>query len=157
MKKIILILAITGTLLAGMASCNKGHTPKEAIKQTINVSLKANEAYTFVLPKNLRDDPYEVTSDPVNFTISDIGEDSLGNKVYLYLPSHDYTGTDAVVLSNDQERESHQQHPQGPPPNAGGSAGKGHQKEKCKGGDEEHYIITINFTIENSSTNGVTH
>lgn len=166
MKKIILILATASAVVAGMASCKKEHTPKEAIKQTINVSIKANEAYTFVLPKNLRDDPYEITSQPVNYTISDFGEDSLGNRVYLYLPSKDYTGTDAVVLSNNQERANHQQHTQGPPPsgcskgtppNAGGSKCNGHHKEKCKGGEEDHYIITINFTIENSSANGVTN
>lgn len=144
MKKTILMLATAGALVAGMASCKKEHTPKEAIKQTINVSLKENESYTFSLPKNLRDDPYEITSQAQHYAVSEVGTNNSGQRVYNYTPSTGFFGNDQVIVSNDQEREEHKGHPGGPP--------KGGPKPgNCKGGEEDHYIITINFVVDRTN------
>lgn len=141
MKKTIVILATASALLTGMVSCKKKEmpAPKPAITQTVNVSLNTNEDYTFSLPKNLRDDEYEITTQASHYSISEVGKNSSGERIYKYTPAADFTGTDVVIVSNDEERE-HQcgQHPP-----------KGIKPPRPpKGEEEDHYIITINFTIE---------
>lgn len=150
MRKTILMLATAGALVAGMASCKKRPMPKEAIKQTIDVSLKENESYTFSLPKNLRDDPYEVVIQAKHYNISEVGSNTSGERVYLYTPTAGYTGSDQVVLSNDQEREEGKDHPAGPPKG-------GPKKGDCNGEEEDHYIITINFQVNrvDNATDGI--
>jgi len=143
MKKMIVMLVTASALIAGMASCKKGQMPKEAIKQTVNVDLKTNEAYTLVLPKNLRDDPYEITTQAGHFSISQVGVNASGERIFQYTPATGFIGTDQVVVSNDQEREEHEMHPQGPPPPKHMNGGCNKTK-----GEEDHYIITINFVVE---------
>lgn len=154
MKKTIVILATASALVAGMASCKKEKMPKEAITETVNVSLKTNESYQFVLPKNLRDDPYEITTQAKHAFISEVGTNTNGDRVFKYTPITDYTGTDMVVISNDQEREEHQAHPAGTPPV--GPPPNEHHKHDCKGGEEDHYIYTFNFITENATADPAT-
>lgn len=144
MRKTIAMLVMTSALLAGMSSCKKEETPKEAIKQTINVSLKNTESYSFILPENLRDDKYEITTSAGHSSISQVSINSEGKQIYKYTPATGYVGNEQVVISNDQEREefgSH--HHPGPPPSGPKPGG-------CKGGEEDHYIITINFVVDKS-------
>lgn len=150
MKKMIVVLASASALMTGMVSCKKEEMAKAAITQTETVNLKTNESYTFVLPKNLRDDPYEITSQAQHHRISEIGVNTAGERVFQYTPAEGYVGADQVILSNDEEREGHEMHPAGPKP--AGAPRKQHPKGDCKGGEEDHYIITINFTIENNVT-----
>lgn len=145
----IVVLASASALMTGMASCKKEKMPKAAITQTETVNLKANESYTFVLPKNLRDDPYEITSQAQHYSISEVGVNASGERIFQYKPAEGYIGSDQVVISNDEEREMHEMHPAGPKPL--GAPGKKHPKGDCKGGDEDHYIITINFVTENTA------
>lgn len=140
MKKTIVLLATASALLTGMVSCKKKEmpSPKPAITQTVNVSLKTNEDYTFSLPKNLRDDEYEITTQASHYSISEVGKNSSGKHIYKYTPSTDYAGTDVVIVSNDEERDHCcPQHQNGPKP-----------PRPPKGPEEDHYTITINFTIE---------
>lgn len=140
MKKTIVLLAVASALITGMVSCKKKEmpAPKAAITQTVNVSLKSNEDYTFTLPKNLRDDEYEITSQASHFSISEVGKNTSGEQIYKYTPATDFTGTDVVIVSNDEEREHGcpKQH-NGPKP-----------PRPPKGQEEDHYIVTINFTVE---------
>jgi hypothetical protein len=144
MKKMFLMLATAGTMMAGLASCTKEDTPAPAITQTENVSLRVGESYTFTLPKNLRDDPYEITTPAQHASVSELGVNSSGDRIYSYTPAAGYSGTDQVVVSNDQEREEHHPHPQGPPP------GGPHSGSCSNSGPEDHYIITINFVMKGS-------
>lgn len=149
MKKTVLMLATAGALVAGMASCKKEKMPKEAITQTVTVSLAANEKYTFTLPKNLRDDAYEITDQAEHYSLSEVGVNTAGERVFNYTPAAGYVGNDQVVLSNDEEREAHKPHPKGPKfglPLPGRS-----HKGQCKGGEEDHYIITINFVVKDTN------
>jgi len=148
------MLATAGALVAGMASCKKEPMPKEAITQTINVGLKSNENYTFTLPKNQEDDPYEITSQAKHFGISEVGVNTSGERVFNYTPSKDYIGSDQVIISNDREKTCQQMHPGGPQPL--GPPPCGHQKGNCKGGEEDHYIITINFVMQSNSEIAIT-
>lgn len=135
----ILLLSVSGLILVSAQSCRKKEEPKPAIQKTINAQLKPNEAYTFVLPENKRDDDYEIRTNASHAKISLLGKDASGNQIYQYTPVLDFTGTDQVIVSNDEELREHHDH-HGPPPPHGGCG---------KGGEEDHYIVTINFTIEN--------
>lgn len=142
-NKSSLMLAMASFLVVGMTSCDKEEEMEEAITQNLEVKLMMNEDYTFTLPENLRDDKYEITSPAAHASISIVGLDAQGNQIYQYTPEENYTGTDLVVLSNDQEREEHGNRPPHPP--------KGFHLRKKPGNcgeKEDHYIITIQFTIE---------
>jgi hypothetical protein len=143
MKKSSLLLAMASFLVVGMTSCEKGEEMEEAITQNLEVKLMMNEDYTFTLPENLRDDKYEIVSPATHASISLVGLDAQGNQIYQYTPEENYSGTDLVVLSNDQVREEQCNRP--PHPRKGLHLRKkpGNCEEK-----EEHYIITINFQIE---------
>lgn len=149
MKKAIVMLVTASAMFVGMTSCKKERMPKEAIKETINVSLKMDENYTFTLPKNLRDDPFEITSHAKHSSISEVGVNASGERVYNYKPVSGYVGNDQVIVSNDQEREEHKNHSVGPPPPSGPKKGGCH---KGKGEEEDHYIITINFVVNGTAT-----
>jgi len=158
MKKTILMLASASALMAGMASCKKQEIPKEpkeAITQTVDVKMKVDESYSFTLPKNLRDDPYEITIKAQHALISEVGINQAGDRIFSYTPTKGYTGSDQVVVSNDQEREEHMAQKgnhQGPP------KGKPHHKGKCEGpkDEEDHYILTFNFVVDNTNTSSLT-
>ena len=143
-KKLILLLSVASLVMVGTQSCKKKEgPPKPAIKQTVNTQLKANEAYTFTLPRNTRNDEYEITANASHASISKIGVDASGNYIYQYTPALNYAGTDQVVLANDEELREPQNHPK-PHPHGG-----------CNnGGQEDHYIVTINFTIVNLTEEG---
>jgi len=144
MRKVVLLLAVASLAVVGMQSCKKEENEKPAIQQTMNVELKANESYSFVLPKNKRNDAYEFTTQASHSSISELGVDASGNRVYRYTPALDYYGSDKIVVSNDQEREEHHEKPKGPRPPFDG---KHHGHGDCKGGEEDHYIVTINFVV----------
>src|SRR4051812_9302396 len=137
MKKTLLLLAVAGSMIAGMASCKKEETPVPTITQTVDVGLRVGESYTFSLPKNLRNDPYEITTQAKHATVSQLCVDSSGARIYKYTPEAGYSGIDQVIVSNEHERSQNCTPPQGPPP-----AGAGHGD--CNGGKEDHYIVTIN-------------
>jgi hypothetical protein len=148
MKKTILMLAMTGALVVNMTSCKKGKMHRAPVTETINVQLKLNEAYTFTLPKNLRDDEYEFKEQASHASISALGKNANGDRVYSYTPALNYSGLDRVIVSNNEEAEEHEMHGQcgnhnPPPPPKGNCDGKG--------GEEDHYIITINFDVRGSS------
>ena len=151
MKKTIVMLATASALIAGMASCekkDKEEMPKEAIKQTVNVNLKNSESYTFVLPKNLRNDPFEISTQAKHYSLSEVGLNSSSERIYQYKPTAGYVGNDVVIVSNDQEREEMEQHEHHERHHPHGPMSGGHKKGHCnKGGEEDHYIITINFNV----------
>lgn len=143
MKKAARLLAFAGIAMIGIQSCKKEEKPKPPVLQSYDVQLKANEAYTFTLPKNKRNDPYEITSQSNHYTISAVGEDASGNRIYQYTPAKDYAGTDRVVIANP--KEEHPDHGKcGPKPPM---IHPKHPHGDCDKDEEDHYIVTINFTI----------
>ena len=151
MKKMTLLFAAASVAMIGMQSCKKEQNHKPPINESFDIQLKANEVYTFSLPKNKRDDAYEITTQSAHFSISEVGKDVSGNRIYQYTPSLNYTGTDMVVVANVEENPANQ------PPTGGGGKPKPHlfppaHSGNCNGGEEDHYIITIHFTINSSNT-----
>jgi hypothetical protein len=153
MKTKMMTLAIAGMLAAGMASCKKKDMPqepqeKEAIEQTESVSLKPDESYSYVLPKNLRNDKYEIVTQAGNYSESTVTMNSAGDYVYTYKPAPGFTGSDVVVLSNDHEKGMKAQMP---PKEHKHPPLFRHKKHECKKGDraeEDHYVVTINFNVK---------
>ncbi|MBC7864319.1 MAG: hypothetical protein IAF38_15175 [Bacteroidia bacterium] len=146
MKKTILILTIAGALVVNMTSCRKEGMRKsrKPIAETINVQMKVNEAYTFVLPKNMRDDSYYFIEQASHSSISALGKNANGDRIYQYTPALNYYGKDRVVVSNAEVEYQAQGSCWNPHP---ADAPKGN----CdgKGGEEDHYIVTINFDVAN--------
>ena len=141
---------MAGIVALSATACRKKEpTPKPAIQQTVNVALKTNEAYTFTLPKNKRDDAYEITSSAQHATISQVGKDAAGNQIYQYTPAANFSGTDQVIVGNDEELREHANHPK-PHPHLFPRPHP-HHGDCDKGGEEDHYVITINFTINTTS------
>jgi len=139
--------------LSATACRKKEQPPKPPVQQTVNAELKTNEAYTFTLPKNKRDDAYEITVNPQHATVNQLGVDANGNRIYKYTPLTDYTGTDQVVVANDQELREHADHPE-PRPHL--FPRLHHHHGDChNGGEEDHYVITFNFTIDQNSKKSV--
>lgn len=130
-------------MIAQMASCKKEETPAVPITQTVDVGLKMGESYTFSLPKNLRNDPYQITTAAKHASVSQLCVDSAGTRIYKYTPEAGYSGTDQVIVSNNQESGHTCPASQGPPP-----AGTGHGN--CSGTQEDHYIVTLNFTMQDT-------
>ena len=147
MKKTILLLAVAASMMAGMASCKKEETPAApAITQTYDVSLRTGESYTFTLPGNTGSTPYEIISQPEHASINTISVNTSGEQIYEYTPEAGYSGTDQVIVSNDKEHKKDCVHPQGPPPPPPAGAPHGN----CSGEKEDHYTVTINFTMKGS-------
>jgi hypothetical protein len=146
MKKMALVLAAASFSMVVMQSCKKKEEDhKPPIQQTVAAQLRANEAYTLTLPKNKRNDEYVVVTQPAHSSVSEVGVDVSGNRIYKYTPALDYTGSDQVVVANPREEGPHQGKPKHhlfPHP---------HHHGDCDGGEEDHYIITINFTVDNSA------
>lgn len=143
MKKAALLLAFASVVAIGTQSCKKEEEPKPPVAETYNVSLKMNEAYTFTLPKNKRDDAYDIITQSAHYSISSVGKDAAGNRIYQYTPAQDYLGADQVVLANAKEGQRPPHEKCGPKP----FIPHKHPHGNCEG-DEDHYIVTINFTVE---------
>jgi|GEM_PF-2048778 len=151
MKKAALLLALASVVVIEMQSCKKEPSPKLPVAETHNIQLKANESYTFTLPQAREE--YRITTQGSHYTISEVGKDASGNMIYRYTPVQDYTGTDQVVLSNAKDEHPPQHGNCGskpsllPPPK--------HSHGDCDKDKGDHYIVTINFTME-KSTQGFT-
>lgn len=99
MKKLnVLFLALGFAFM--LNSCSKSEEIQNvALAQTIN----QNQSYTFELP--VTDDPYKVTTEAKNASISLIGIGTNGNPVYNYTPNLDFVGTDQIVLTTEDHKE----------------------------------------------------
>lgn len=144
MKKTLFRLALASALISGMVSCKKEEVNPETISETIDVSLKKNESYTFVLPESLQE-KCEINTQAQHFKTSELSVNDSGQKTIVYTPALEYQGTDQLIISNQMEKpECSHQHPHPPRPP------KGH-KGDCKKGMKKHHKITINFTIVDNS------
>ena len=121
-----------------ITSCEK---EENQVTQTINVTLLKNQPYTYTVPENESDDPYQITDQASHYLISELTElcfASGGPLTYEYTPALNYVGKDRVVIANVEEEH-----------------GKGHHG-KGKGGKcgemETEKTIIINFTIVDSGT-----
>ena len=148
------MLAIASIAIFGVSSCKKERVEVEPITQTIEVTLKMNESYTFTLPKNTYDDAFGIATQAAHYAVSALGNDVAGNEVYRYQPAKDYKGTDTVVLSNPEEAHGNgAPHPTNGQHNGGVCAGNGGTHAHGAHDEAEtNYVITIHFKIVGDNT-----
>jgi hypothetical protein len=145
MQKNILFLFLTAALALSTYSCRKAS--QEVVTQTINANLDENGNYSFNIPTNLSDKPFEISTQASHYSLSQIATDATGNLAYIYTPSLNYTGTDQVIIStSDQNPNSPQlQFQPAPQPHQGNMAGgcANHNKK---------VVLTINLNIIGTSS-----
>lgn len=147
MKKTLLLLLVTGSAIVGTSSCNKDETTdltSTPVTQTVNVKLKAGETYSYSLPQNKNNDPYSIITEAQHASLSQLTIDGTGERVYKYTPSTGFLGSDQVVVSNDAlSNASSSSQCSGPPRPPHGN---------CSGSSEDHYVVTINITVEDTTS-----
>lgn len=152
MKKSMLSIAGALALFSLIVACKKEKAPKAPIEQTVESSLKAGEEFSFVLPKNLRNDPFEINLSPAHDSICELTVNAAGEPVLRYISVSGFTGTEEIVISNDQELREHKDA-------KGGPHGKGpkfriHHKNSCsKGKEEDHFVIRFKLDVGSTTAN----
>ena len=146
MKKTMLLI-VAGAILGGMYSCKKEEDTLTStpITQTIDVRLKAGESYSYSLPQNKRNDPYSITTPAQHASLSQVTVSATGERVYNYTPANGFLGSDQVVVSNEDLNNSSSSASQCP-----GHSGPPHGN--CSGGSEDHYIVTLNITVDDTTS-----
>ena len=123
-------------------SCSKDEAvitsgnPNPSVSATQVINATVNPGITYELPLTSKD--IQIHKQALLFSLSEIGTDAKkGTKVYQYLPSKDFTGTDEVTLKDVQT-----------------STNYAHQGGSCSNMDMSQTItktsyITIRFKISN--------
>lgn len=140
MKKLNVLFLALGLVFL-LNSCSKTEEYQNvALAQTID----QNQSFTFELP--ITDDPYKVTTEAKNASISLIGVSATGNPIYTYTPSIDFVGADQIVLTtyHNNSQATRGAHPQDFVNNLRKS-NIACVKESAE--TEDDYIVTINITI----------
>jgi hypothetical protein len=141
MRKLLLAsLLLTG--IGTFQSCTKERTDKhrgdQVIEQTLNVSLRANEAYQYELGSftSVEAAQAAVSRQPSHYLVSSIERDHATGKVnYNYTPAAGYTGADELQLRIVQA--------------GGNTGGYGGMCGNGGGGYNTQRIITIKINVSN--------
>ncbi len=158
MKNSFFMLFLAGITLFALQSCQKAETVAALVEKTVNATLKVNESYTFTLPSNQSDEPYQITTQASHSSISELGKNTAGDMVYNYTPALDFVGTDRVVITTPEETENghcgnqdgDSTHVEGEHHGGGHHGGGhllGHHGHHDKDEAETEMKITINLTI----------
>jgi hypothetical protein len=140
MKKTV-ILAFSAAIMFLSVSCTKTAdvTP---VTQTVEASIKSNETYSFVLPTNTSSSFYQITTQAVNSSVSQIVANTDGSIMYQYTPAANFTGTEDIVISNAEETHTcgERNNPPNPKPLKGDCKSHAHTEDAGK-------IIKIRLNI----------
>jgi len=139
MKKFNFLALASLIVLTLSYSCRKEHEGV-TITKVINVSINANENYTYDIPHaGDADDVMQISKQAAHFLTSKLTTASGGNALFEYTPQLNYSGTDEVVVNNVE----------------GGHSQGGHGN--CQGSGRHHddtivydFKITINGTTNRS-------
>ena len=105
MKKNIKLSLIVLIFLFAVSSCRK--EPVTTTK-TINVELKSNDSYSYIILKegdDDEDDVMKIVQQAMNYSVSKITPDASENILFEYVPAKDFSGTDEVRISNEHDRD----------------------------------------------------
>ncbi len=143
MKKLFFLLVTPIIFLT--QSCQKmdfkkDHKDNAKVEyRTVEATINANETYTYAMPENKSDDPFQITTQASHFKSSMLENNATS---YRYIPSTNYSGTDRVVISSvEEQHDGHQS-------NGGGNCNQNNNHHD----DETEFVITINLTIKGVST-----
>src|SRR5689334_14520179 len=114
MKKITRLLFISAAILFTAQSCKK-EDRDVTVTKTIAVSLKANESYSYEVPKaGDADDVMQITKQAdhsLTSTVSPVANSE--NSLFEYTPAADFTGSDEVQVSNIETHHGNSGHSHG--------------------------------------------
>ncbi len=142
MKKLIFLLATPIIFLT--QSCQKTDFKKDREDndkveyRTVEATINANETYTYAMPENKSDDPYQITTQASHYKTSTLENNAT---TYRYIPVTNYSGTDRVIISSVKDQHNN------PHSNGGGNCNQNNNHD-----GETKYVITINLTIKGVST-----
>lgn len=156
MKKISVAL-IAFAIILFSASCNKmlnKHHEENEIKETLYVegTVRVGGTYTYTVPANQSDDPYQITVQAIKYLTSELSTDASGNLIYTFQPvagalpsTNSYT--EDITIENVEEVHT------------GGNCGNGvaSHGEAHHGHHEETEVertIHIHLTIDGGSLDG---
>ena len=142
MKKIIAFLMLAALFTFVISSCKKEQEGK-TITQTINITLNANNSYSFQIPHaGDADDVMHIIKQSVNYKVSRVSSVAGSDyALFEYTPGLNFTGSDEVQVSNE---ENHQ-----------GNA-NGQMHGNCNGGGNHHgdtYIYIFKITVTGKTNN----
>ncbi len=134
----VILLAAAFTI----SSCSKLSKERKEIKETTNLvdTISPTQIFTYTLPDNLSDDPYQIISQATHFSKSELSTDVNGKTVYTYV----YSGTgenlltDDVTIANVEEVHGAPNPGINPPPPP-------HHKHDCKKDTTTEIERTINI------------
>jgi hypothetical protein len=102
-----LFISIITLLFIVMTSCNKLAKDANDTKITMNMvdTILPTDTFTYTLPDNQSDDPYQITSQASHFKKSELSTDANGKTVYTYIYSatNENPLTDDVTIANVEE------------------------------------------------------
>jgi hypothetical protein len=136
MKKITFLLFAAAVSLLFTSACRKEKNGI-TITKVINVVINANETYSTEIPHSGdADDAMQITVPAAHALVSKLTSASGGNSLFEYTPVVNYTGSDEVIVSNQEERH--------------GNGGHGN----CGGGNHHHddnVIYDFKITIQGTA------
>jgi hypothetical protein len=155
MKKAIVIGVLMLTCLTVFESCKKTEDNDIAASETtVSVALKANQSYTYILPKSKGKQTYKITQSSSHSATAAITSDASGNMQLVYTPALNYIGSDAIALTTARDGSC-----QGNRPPHHKPKGEHHSKLKLPLPHKHHKKnkatennILINFNISNDET-----
>ena len=149
MKKISLVLALA--VVSFTQSCRKcdrelKHPQPHVTNQTVNATIAENSSYTYTLPVLARPGISYITAAPAHAGSSTIAADANGNIAYQYTPAKNFTGTDVIIITTQDEKNSGGN----PLSNYNPGAGQGGHHCSHQGGDNT-IVTTINVTVSHAA------
>lgn len=140
-KKLFLLLAtpiLFLTLSCQKMDMQKDHEDNDKVEyRTVDATINANETYTYALPENKSDDPFQITTQAMHAKTSTLENNAT---TYRYTPATNFTGTDKVMISAVEEQHNGGHH------SGGGMCNGGHHHA-----EETELVITINLTVNGIS------
>ncbi len=110
MKNINALLFSMLVIIATTVSCRKEHE-EEAVTKVIDITIQANEAYTYLMPPSGdADDLMEITQQAKHFALSQITPDAQRNTLFEYTPELNYMGTDEVHVNTVEGQHTGDHH-----------------------------------------------
>jgi hypothetical protein len=140
MKKIAGLFFIAAAISFTTQSCKKDDNGP-TVTHTVAVSLRANESYSYQVPKaGDADDVMQITKQAGHSLISKVSPVvNSENTLFEYTPALGFTGSDEVQVTNVENHSGQQ----GAPHHGNCSGGKGHHEGTTT------YIFKINVIAAN--------
>lgn len=128
-------------------SCKKEDNDDIILSETIEVTIGQKESFSYTLPNSNNNKLFTVRDQSNNFAVTSINTDNTAS-TFVYTPSENFTGTDLVVLSNENNQRTN--NGKGCQHHHERSSGNEHKNNKSKDhqdDDDAKHTITFKITV----------